>query len=351
MDQKMMKAAVLTGSKQIEVKEIPVPSAGPGEIVIRVSACGVCGSDIHMWTSGRGWGDQDGDFVMGHEFCGVVTDPGDSDFKEGDRVVFWANLYCGECDMCRAGQEQLCREVNGKNYIGFVCNGAYAEYYAGKASNAYLLPDTVSDVAAGLIDPLMVAYHAVRKSGIRLHDKVLVVGSGIIGQLMGELAKKAGASYVAMSKINDVKIRKAKELGIFDDYFDGSDPQREAVFKQASGGGFDIVFEAAGTAGSLASCIDAVRPGGRVVMIGNTIEPEIPFSMNRVVLQEIQLIGSVSCTRKEFEETIDLIAKGMIDPEKYVTEILPLEGLQHALERQISPDDPMVKFVVRPGMK
>ena len=143
-----MKAAVLTGPQAIEVKEVPVPALKTGEIEIKVSACGVCGSDVHMWKAGRGWGGQEGDFHMGHEFCGVVTNPGDSQFKAGDRVTFWANLYCGKCDMCQAGQEQLCREVNGTNYIGFVCNGAYAEYYVGKASNAYLLPDAVSDVAA-----------------------------------------------------------------------------------------------------------------------------------------------------------------------------------------------------------
>lgn len=200
----MMKAAVLTGPRTIVIKDVPVPEMGPGLLKIRVNTCGVCGSDIHMWKSGKGWNpNHQGDFYMGHEFCGTVTDPGDSQFHVGDRVVFWANLYCGECDMCRAGQEHLCREVNGTNYIGFVCNGAYAEQFVGKASNAYLLPDTVSDVAAGLIDPLMVAYHAVKHSNLHLHGKVLVVGSGIIGQLIGTLAKKAGASYVAMSKVND----------------------------------------------------------------------------------------------------------------------------------------------------
>ncbi len=349
MGQKYMKAAVLTGPKQIQIKEVPVPAVGPGEIEIQVSACGVCGSDVHMWKSGKGWAEFDGDFWMGHEFCGVVTNPGNSNFKKGDRVVFWANLYCGKCDMCQAGQEQLCREVNGTNYIGFVCNGAYAEYYVGRASNAYLLPDTVSDTAASLMDPLMVAYHAIRRSGMKLHDKVLVAGSGIIGQMLGELAKKAGASYVAMSKISDVKTQRAREIGIFDEYFDGNDPQREKVLKEASGGGFDIVFEAVGDASALAACIDGVRPGGKIVMIGNSVEPEISFAMNRAVLQEITLLGSVSCTRKEFEETIDLIAGGLIDPEKYVTEVLPLEGLQHALERQIAPEDPMVKFVVKPN--
>ena len=128
MEPNTMKAAVLTGPQEITVKSVPVPPVGPGELAIRVSACGVCGSDVHMWKAGKGWGKEDPNgFILGHEFCGVVTDPGDSPFAVGDRVTFWANLYCGQCDMCQAGQEQLCREVNGTNYIGFVCNGAYAQ--------------------------------------------------------------------------------------------------------------------------------------------------------------------------------------------------------------------------------
>ena len=188
-----MKAAVLTGPKQIEVKEVPVAELSPGDIRIKVSATGVCGSDIHMWMAGKGWNpNHTGDFWMGHEFCGVVTDPGTSDFKVGERVVFWANLYCGECDMCKAGLEHLCRDVNGTIYIGFVCNGAYAEEFVGPARLAYRLPDNVTDTAAALIDPLMVAYHAIHQAKMQLNDKVLVVGTGIIAQMMGELAKKAG---------------------------------------------------------------------------------------------------------------------------------------------------------------
>lgn len=349
MGQEMMKAAVLVGPSQIEIKNVPVPPVGPGQIEIEVSACGVCGSDVHMWKAGEGWGEKDGsDFVMGHEFCGVVTNPGDSEFKEGDRVVFWANLYCGECDMCLSGQEQLCRYVDGTNYIGFVCNGAYAEKFVGRSSNAYLLPDTVSDVAAGLIDPLMVAYHAVRCSGIKLHEKALVVGSGIIGQLIGGLLKRAGASYVAMSKVNDRKIAKAKEIGDFDEYFDGNDPDRAEKMRRATNGGFDVAFEVVGSGETLNTCIEGVRPGGTVVVIGNSIEPQVQFDMNRMVLQDIKLIGSVSCTRVEFEETIDLIATGMIDPERYVTDIMSLDELQHAFERLTSKTDPVLKVVIKP---
>lgn len=348
MKQQLMKAGVLTGPQKIEVVDIPVPPMGPGLIEIKVAACGVCGSDIHMWKAGKGWGTGDmSNFVMGHEYCGVVTNPGDSDFRVGDRVTFWANLYCGKCDMCLDGKEQLCRDVNGTNYIGFVCNGAYAEKFVGKATNAYKLPDTVSDVAAGLIDPLMVAYHAIKQSSLKLNDKVLVVGSGIIGQMLGGLAKKAGASYVAMSKVNDVKISKAREIGDFDEYFDGNDTEREKKMQKASNGGFDVVFEAVGAEEALNACLDGVKPGGEIMLIGCPTQP-IQIDINRVVLREVRLNGSVSCTRAEFGETIDLIASGMIDVEKYVTDIMSLEQLQHAFERLTSNTDPVLKMVIKP---
>ena len=347
MNKNTMKAAVLAGPKKIEIREIPVPEMKPGYLEIDVGACGVCGSDIHMWKAGKGWAKQDGPFVMGHEFCGVVSNPGESDFKVGERVTFWANLYCGKCDMCRKGLEHLCRDVNGTNYLGFVCNGAYAEKFAHRAMNAYRLPDSVSDIAAGLIDPLMVAYHAVQKADIKLLDKVLIVGTGIIANMIGELAKMRGASYVAVSKVNDVKVRKMKEIGIFDEYFDGTDPNVANVLKEATRGGFDVAFEVVGLGETLDECIDSVKPGGKVVMIGNSIDPKVAFSMNRAVLQEVQLLGSVSCTRVEFEETIDLIASGKFDPVKYVTDIVSLDDLQRTFERQIDPNDPLMKAVVK----
>lgn len=349
MQGQMMKAAVLTGPQCVEITSIPIPEVREGEIEIRVSACGVCGSDIHMWKAGKGWGKGDmPNFTMGHEFCGVVTNPNGSDFKRGDRVVFWANLYCGECDMCRAGLEHLCRSVDGTNYIGFVCNGAYAENFVGKAKNAYLLPDSVSDVAAGLIDPLMVAYHAVRKANIKLNDKVLVVGTGIIGTMIGELVKKSGAGYVAMSKRNDRKLSQAKKAGYFDAYFDSNQLDMYKQMKKATGGGFDVAFEVVGAAETLDTCIQAVKPGGRVVLIGNSMTETIPVNINRAVLQEVQLLGSVSCTRQEFSDTISIIANGLINPEQYVTDIIPLEKLQETFERLISTSDPILKAVVKP---
>lgn len=346
--QKIMKAGVLTAPRKIEIQTVPVPEIKPGEIEIDVKACGVCGSDVHMWKSGKGWADFDSEFYMGHEFCGVVSDPGDSSFKAGDRVVFWANLYCGKCDMCRAGKEHLCRYVDGSQYIGFVCNGGYAEKFVGRSSNAYKLPDKVSDIAAAVIDPLMVAYHAVKNSGLRLNDKVLVVGTGIIGHFMCDLARKAGASFVAISKRHDIKTRKAREKNLCDVYYDSNDKDAVKKMLADTNGGFDVVFEAVGASETLNTCIEAVKPGGEIVMVGNSITPEIAVNVNRLVLKEVKLHGSVSCTREEFTETIELIASGMIDAESYVTDILPLDDLQLAFERLTTENDPILKAVIKP---
>lgn len=193
----------------------------------------------------------------------------------------------------------------------------------------------------------MVAYHAVRNSKIKLNDKVLIVGSGIIGHLIGDLVKKAGASYVAISKVNDLKIKKAKELKLFDEYFDGNDPEIIEKMYDKTEGGFDIAFEAVGSSKTINTCIEAVKPGGKVIMIGNSIEPEIPVNINRAVLKEVKLIGSVSCTRKEFEETIDLISKGIVNPEQYVTNILPLSDLQKAFEKQANGNNDLLKAVIK----
>lgn len=344
-----MQAAVLTGPKTIEMRQVPVPALQPGDIEIAVKAVGMCGSDSHMWENGKGGLAHDmTDFIMGHEFAGEVTDPGDSDFVTGDRVVFWANLYCGKCDMCRAGQEQLCRYVDGQRYIGFVENGAYADRFVGPARLAYKLPESVSFTAAGLIDPLMVAYHAVKQSNFQVDDKALVIGTGLIGYLMGHLLKIGGASMVALSYASDRRLPIARELGDFDTYFDGTAPDRMQAMHDATDGGFDVVFEAVGSAETIATALDAVKPGGAIITVGNPAGP-IEVDINRIVLHDIRLIGSVSCTRTQFEETIDLIGSGMVDTERYITDVMPLDQLQHAFERLNSESDPVLKVVITPN--
>ncbi len=343
-----MQAALLTGPCSIEVRELQVRAPQDDEICIRVDACGVCGSDIHMWRQGAGWTDEPRPIVLGHEFCGTVVDAGHSSFKVGDRVAFWANLYCGHCDFCREGQEHLCKEVAGRNYIGFVCDGGYAEYFTGRARNAYLLPEGVSDIAAATIDPLMVAWHAVKRAHIELNSKVLIAGCGIIGNFIAALCKKSGASYVAMTAPNEIKTRFSRRLGFVDEYFMADDPQLMAKLKAAGGDGFATAFEAVGLGSALNCCIEACRPGGLVVMIGNSLDPQVPFAMNAAVLHEITLMGSVSCTEQEFTETIGLIDQKVIQAEDFVSDVISLRELNATMQRQLDLNDPLLKAVVLP---
>ena len=153
---------------------------------------------------------------------------------------------------------------------------------------------------------------------------------------------------MAMTKLNDIKLAPVKKAGFVDEYFDNNEADMLSKMKSATNGGFDISFEVVGAESTLDTCINALKPGGTVLMIGNSITPTIPVNINRAVLQEINLIGSVSCTREEFEGTIDLIAKGVIDPEAYVTDIVTLDKLQNTFERLVSMDDPILKAVVKP---
>lgn len=345
------KSVVLRGKENFTIEGVPLPTLTDSDIEINVSACGVCGSDVHMWKAGKSWAADIDPFVMGHEFCGVVTNPNQSSFKVGDRVVFWANLYCSSCDNCSQGMEHLCSDVNGRKYIGFICNGGYSKKFIGRAKNAYKLPDSVSDIAAATIDPLMVAYHAVIQADIKKGDKILICGSGIIGNFIANLCKLKGASYVVMTHISEQKILKSKELGFVDHYCNASDVDLlDANLKSIAKDGFDVAFEAVGSEHATSCCISNIKPGHKIVLIGNTISDEIKIPLNKVVLHEIKLLGSVSCTEKEFRETIDLIASGAIEAEKYVTDIVCMEKLQSTMLRLCDNNDPILKAVVLPNI-
>ncbi len=162
------------------------------------------------------------------------------------------------------------------------------------------------------------------------------------------LAKKAGAGVVAMSIHDDRQLEKSREIGDVDIYFDDKDAQETEKLLQYSHGGFDLVFEAVGAPESIQTAIDAVKPGGTMVAVGNSTTATIPMDLNSIVLHEIRFHGSVSCTREEFEETIDLIASGFIEPEKYVTDVIGLDGLQKAMVKQVDPNARILKSVVRP---
>lgn len=346
MAERMMKAAVLTGPGRFEVKKVPVPQLKPGEIEIEVKACGVCGSDIHMWQAGKTWTGESG-IIMGHEFAGIVADAGDSDFKVGDRVVYYATMYCGECEFCKAGMENLCTHVNGMNYTGFACNGGYAERFVGPAYQAYKIPDNLSFAVASLMDPFSVAYHAMQISRVKMNCRALVVGSGVIGIMLGSLLKRAGCKVVGLAYHNYRKVPTAKKIGDFTHYFNEKDHDVAKQIAQASDGGFDVVFECAGNEASYDFSLASVRTNGQIVLIGCP-GGKVGFDLDYVCKHQIDILGSPGQTWKEVAETEDLLASDMFNGEDFITDYISLDELQHGFERQTSKTDPLVKIVVEP---
>jgi len=335
-----MKAAYLTGAKKIEIKEKEVPALQPGYIETKVKYCAICGSDLHMWEAGQP------NIVMGHEFSAEVTNPGDSDFKVGDKVTFFCGVPCYQCDMCLQGKHHLCRSLWSDDYTGINIDGGLAEKYVGLAKYAYKLPPGVSDKAGAMVEPTAVAYHAVNQANLKLGSKVLVVGGGIIGQLIGALARRSGASYVALSEINKQRMDSAKKINEFDEFFDAADPEQIPKMMGATGGGFDAVFECTAVSGGYMTSFVAAKPDSMVVLVGAPSNPTSVLPI-LVVIKELHVVGSIAYSLQEYANVIELIVKGF-DPVRYVTDVVPLADTQHSFERLVSGSDPAIKILVEP---
>jgi L-iditol 2-dehydrogenase len=320
-----MKAALLHAPRDIRVGDIPRPEPGPGELLIRIRATGLCGSDLHIYT-----GDREVSYpqALGHEFAGDVVELGDgvSGFAMGDRVTAEPNFSCGECIYCREGLPNLC-----VNRIGLAinCHGTLAEYVAVPARFAWKLPDSLTYQQGTLVEPLMVGVHAVRRGRVRLGDTVAVMGCGAIGLMTIAAAKVAGARVFAVDIVPE-KLEIARRLGA------------EAVFNARQGDALDairaltpegqgplIVFETAGVAVTVQQALQLVRSGGRVVLVGLSTQPAQLIPLN-VARREVEIIGSFIYYAGEFAIGIRLIADGVIDVDQLVGLVTDLEGTDAA---------------------
>ena len=291
-----MKSLLLKDYLQLELADFPQPQPGPGEVLIRVAACGICGSDVHGYdgTSGR----RIPPIVMGHEAAGLVaaTGAGVTRFKPGDRVTFDSTVYCGECAFCRRGEINLCdrREVIGVSCGDYRRHGAFAEYIAVPERILYPLPETMSFPEAAMLEAVSVALHAVHVSGRREGtNRLVVIGAGMIGLLTMQAARAAGAARVLSPTSMPPALNLARSLGVDEALnLSGADLTRE-ILNQTGGFGADIVLEAVGRNETIATAIDCVRKGGTVTLIGN-ITPKVELPLQKVVSRQIRLQGSAA---------------------------------------------------------
>lgn len=340
-----MKCVAIKGVRQFETKEIDEPTKKEGYVLIDVKKSGICGSDLHYFEAGAPVG-----LVMGHEFSGVVVDPGSrTDLKVGDRVTALPISPCGECHACLKGNPQYCLETWNQAVGLSVDNpGGLTSRILVREDMVLQLPDEVSFEEGAMVEPTAVALHAVHLADIQVGAKVLVIGGGIIGLVSALLAKKEGASYVALSETNEARGKKALSLGVADEFFDAKDEKAVEEMVERTEGGFDIVIECCGNSPAVSSALMAVKPGGCVVLVGVSLGPvTIPTVLG--VMRELTIKGAIAYTKEEFASVISLIAEKQIDVMPFVDEEIGLDEVQTAYEKLTSGTTAEVKILVDPN--
>jgi 2-desacetyl-2-hydroxyethyl bacteriochlorophyllide A dehydrogenase len=330
------------GARRFEVRDVPDPVAAPDEVVVRVSECGVCGTDVSVYNgslANNGEGGGVFPMVVGHEFTGVVVACGSavSSPAEGDWVVVNPHLYCGHCPACLRGEEEIC--VN-RPILSWHRPGGAAEYVAVRASNAYRLPHEVAVRVGALAEPLAVAVHAVRRLSPRPDERLLIVGAGPIGILTGLAAVEVGVDVLLLGLDDDAaRLAAAERLGV-----------RTAVVKAgretAVEGGFDVVAEAAGTESALLAAVALVRKGGRVGVLGLPHHP-VALDIPGLVFSEKSLIGVRGYAPTDWERTTELLAAHVDRLAPLITHDFPLGEIAAAMETVQARQ--AVKVVLRPG--
>ena len=341
-----MIAVSLTGPKQCRVIETDRPEPDGRHVIIEVSACGICGSDLHFWKHGSGMDRKPG-LIMGHEFCGRVYDAGcRDDLSPGDRVTVIPINPCGHCDYCEKGWHNLCREGHARPLPGLNSPGGYAGYCRVRPDMVRRVPDSVSDNEAALAEPAAVALHAVHQAGVCPGDAVLVCGGGPIGHLSAIWARMAGASRVDLAEVHPFRIQfSEKNPGIFSVH-DARDPQlARGLRKQA--GGFDRVIEASASDQGIHLGISALKPRGSIVLAGINYSPqEIPTLL--CTLKEVTIRTSFGYTLDEFDSVLDHLRRRAVTVDFLVTRFVSPDQVQNTFEQMSSGEINDIKTVIHP---
>jgi L-iditol 2-dehydrogenase len=346
----MMKALLLTEYSKLEMADLPIPQPAPDEVLIRVEACGICGSDVHGYdgSSGR----RIPPLVMGHEAAGSIESVGSavSDFKKGDRVTFDSTIYCGQCEYCREGLINLCghREILGVSTPEFRRAGAFADFVVVPARVLYALPTTVSFEEAAMVEPLSVAVHAVAVSDIAKGSTAMVVGAGMIGLLVLQSLKEAGCSQTIVSDIDDTRLKLARDLGATATINAKTADTVAEIKRLTNGAGVDCALEAVGSTPTIKAAIESVKRGGTVTLIGN-IAPTVEIPLQVVVSRQIRLQGSAA-SAGEYPQAIDLIARGAVTVKPLITAVASLEEGAHWFSRLHSREANLMKVVLTPRL-
>ncbi len=344
-----MKALVLTAYNEFEIKDIPRPTPKADEVLVRVKACAICGSDVHGYdgSSGR----RQPPIIMGHEASGVIEQVGENvrDYAVGDRVTFDSTVFCGSCWYCRHGMVNLCenRMVLGVSCDEYTNPGAMAEYVTIKAHTLFKVPDNVTFEQAAMVEPLSIAVHAVSSvAPIHMGDRAVIVGAGTIGLMLTQAVKNAGVTELIVVDLDDQKLAMAKKLGATYTVNSAREDVAARVREICGAKGADIAFEAVGISATLNTAIDSVRLGGSVVMVGN-VAKKVDMPLQKCVTSQISLYGSCASSG-EYDICLDLIAHNMVDVDSLISASVPLDQGSAWFDRLHAAEPGLIKVVLKP---
>lgn len=343
-----MQALVLTAYNTFEIQDAPEPELGPEDVLIRVGACGICGSDIHGMdgSSGR----RRPPIVMGHEAAGAVVRAGENvkKWQPGDRVTFDSTVYCGECAFCKRGQVNLCdnRRVLGVSCEEYRQHGAFAEYVAVPQRILYRLPDKVSFEQAAMVEPVSIAVHAVARAGVGPEDTVAVIGTGMIGLLVVQVLRARGCRCIVAVDLDESRLALAKRFGASETLLANAGDVAGSIRGATGGVGVDAAIEVVGASASIEVAVKSVRKGGSVTLIGN-LAPTVDLPLQQVVTRELTLLGSCASSG-EYPECLELMASGAIDVDPLISAVAPLHDGADWFHRLYRRDGALMKVLLRP---
>ncbi len=326
-----MKAAILYAAKEpLRVEEIPTPTPGAGEVLIKVAACGLCHTDLHYIDHGTPTFKKP-PIILGHEVSGTIAGVGTgvTDWKEGDRVLLPAVYGCGTCAMCRTGRENVCERMV---MFGNNVDGGYAEYILAPAKDTLSLPDELPLIESAIIaDATTTPYHAVVNRGqVKPGDRVVVFRCGGIGINVVQVAAAVGAQVIAVD-IADQKLEWARVLGAHITLNSTKFERIDKEIRKLTGGGADIGFEAIGNPVVQSQTFNSLRTGGRFVVVGFASKP-MQLNTGKVMYREMEIIGSLGCRAVDYPRVIELARQGKIKVKELVTARFSLDDINEGLD-------------------
>lgn len=340
------KAAFVLDKRSIKVMDSPRPGLKPGYVKVKVEYCGVCGSDVHhyMYLEEAFYPDIY-PFILGHEFAGTVVETAKDvqNLKVGDKVCVEPGTFCGKCEWCKTGKYNLCRHM--EFLSAPPVNGAMREYITHPAELCFKLPENVSTLEGALVEPLAVGMNAVARSGIRVGQSAVVLGTGCIGLVTIMALKAAGITDITAVDLFDIRLNKALELGAARAVNTSGKDAVQEVLKYYEGTGPDFVFETAGNRHTAEASIYICKKGGTIMLVGNVVG-ETSLNLQRMCDKELTLLSNFRY-RNIYPTCLEAISAGRIPVKEIISRIYPLDDAMEAFEDCINHKESMVKAVLK----